>query len=80
LEALRQQRPQDFQRIKENLPEHMLLNYVLYNVETTVASASESLMQSYAELVEDPQLRALFMQPILKEFQRTRELLIDIFG
>jgi phosphoenolpyruvate carboxylase len=80
LEALRQQRPKDFQRIKENLPEHTLLNYVLYNVETTVASASESLMQSYAELVEDPLLRAQFMQPIMKEFQRTRELLIDIFG
>jgi phosphoenolpyruvate carboxylase len=80
LEVLQKQRPQDFQKLKTRLPELTLLNYVLYNVETTVASASEELMLAYAELVEDPALRAHFMEPILSEFRRTTKLLIDIFG
>jgi phosphoenolpyruvate carboxylase len=80
LEALQRQRPDDFNKLKQRLPELKLLNYVLYNVETTVASASEPLMRAYAELVEDRALRQRFMDPILGEFQRTRQLLIDIFG
>ncbi|WP_176736700.1 phosphoenolpyruvate carboxylase [Oligoflexus tunisiensis] len=80
LEEIRNQRPDDFQKLKQSLPELKLLNYVLYNVETTVASASESQMNAYANLVTDPALRARFMDPILVEFRRTRQLLIEIFG
>lgn len=80
LEALQRQKPADFARLKNSLPDLKLLNYILYNVETTVESASESQMNAYAELVRDPALRALFMEPILAEFRRTRQMLIDIFG
>jgi phosphoenolpyruvate carboxylase len=80
LENLQKQRPQDFQKLKASLPQQKLLNYVLYNVETTVASASESQMTAYAALVGDAQLRARFMEPILSEFRRTRQQLIEIFG
>jgi phosphoenolpyruvate carboxylase len=80
LEVLQKQRPEDFQKLKQRLPTLTLLNYVLYNVETTVASASESLMSDYAQLIEDKGLRDRFMEPILGEFRRTRQLLIDIFG
>ncbi len=80
LEVLQKQRPEDFKKLKARLPELTLLNYVLFNVETTVASASEQLMIDYAELVEDTSLRARFMDPILSEFRRTRQMLIDIFG
>jgi phosphoenolpyruvate carboxylase len=80
LEVLQKQRPEDFQKLKQRLPTLTLLNYVLYNVETTVASASESLMNDYAQLIEDKGLRDRFMEPILGEFRRTRQLLIDIFG
>ncbi|HYX34113.1 MAG TPA: phosphoenolpyruvate carboxylase [Oligoflexus sp.] len=80
LEALQKQRPADFQKLKSSLPDTKLLNYVLYNVETTVASASESQMTAYAGLVDDAALRDRFMEPILSEFRRTRQMLIEIFG
>lgn len=80
LEALQKQRPEDFARLKGSLSELKLLNYILYNVETTVESASERQMNAYAELVRDPDLRQRFMEPILAEFRRTRQLLIEIFG
>ncbi len=37
-------------------------------------------MSAYAELVTDPALRKLFMEPILLEFRRTRQMLVEIFG
>jgi phosphoenolpyruvate carboxylase len=80
LATLKEQSPADFQKLKAGLAELKLLNYVLYNVETTVASASESQMIAYGELVEDHALRALFMEPILAEFRRTHLMLIEIFG
>lgn len=49
-------------------------------METTVASASEDIMQSYAELVVDVKIRDKFMSQILEEFRRTTLELKNLFG
>ncbi len=72
--------PQSFELMRRRLPDLKLLNYVLYNVETTVASASPEIMGWYASLVKDPELRQRFMQPILAEYDLTRAMLIKVFG
>ncbi|MEM6313498.1 MAG: phosphoenolpyruvate carboxylase [Planctomycetota bacterium] len=56
------------------------LRYVLTNVETNIASASETLMASYAELVEDEPLRERFLTRVQEEYRRTRRMLDAIFG
>ena len=69
-----------FQKLRNALSEMPLLNYVLHNVETTVASASEEIMLSYAELIEDSKLRESYMAQIVGEYRKTRDMLIKMFG
>lgn len=81
--ALRELELQDsglFGEICSRLEEMALLNYVLHNVETTVASASEEIMNSYASLVSDDGLRKKYMDLIAGEFRLTGEMLHKVFG
>ncbi len=80
LKALSNDEPEQFQRMKQSLSQCHLLNYVLHNVEITVASASEEIMQWYGGLVRDQEIRDHFMKQILAEFQRTKLMLVEIFG
>jgi phosphoenolpyruvate carboxylase len=80
LKRLKDENPQDFADLKENLSQSVFLTYVLTNVETNIASANRELMESYANLVTDKALRAKFMEIILNEFELTRELLMEVFN
>jgi phosphoenolpyruvate carboxylase len=70
---------QDFAELKEALNHSTFLSYVLTNVETNLASANLDLMHSYAELVTDSKIRALFTEKITAEFELTRNLLTELF-
>lgn len=72
--------PERFAMLIERIAELPLLNYVLHNVETTVASASEEIMLAYAELIEQADVRTACIELILSEFRRTRQMLVRIFG
>jgi phosphoenolpyruvate carboxylase len=48
-------------------------------VETNLASANLELMNEYASLVDDPALREKFMDIIVAEFHRTRDLLEGLY-
>ncbi len=80
LQQLLLEDPKSFQKMKEQVSQLKLLNYVLYNVETTVASASSEIMMWYGSLVEDSQLRQDFMSRILNEFELTQRMLVEVFG
>jgi len=43
-------------------------------------SSDESMMQLYAGLVEDAELRARFLLPIIEEFELTKNLLSELFS
>ena len=79
LEALQRQNPEDFHELRRALPGSTFLSYVLTNVETNLASANPTLMADYASLVEEPALRTRFLDAILAEFHRTRDLLAALF-
>lgn len=80
LVVLEEKIPEIFRELCSHLDQHSLLHYVLHNVETTVASASEKIMHSYADLVSDEPLRRYFMDLILGEFHRTQKMLLKVFG
>ena len=79
LEALKKEDPAGFAALKAALPESTFLTYVLTNVETNLASANTALMHAYAGLVEDEKLRDRFLAIIDAEFDRTRDLLAELF-
>ena len=80
LKALESKDKAIFGQIQQNISQFSLLNYVLNNVETTVASASPEIMGWYADLVEDSKLKQKFMKKILQEYQLTKSMLAKVFG
>ncbi|BCX48724.1 phosphoenolpyruvate carboxylase [Haloferula helveola] len=79
LESLKQESPEKFDELKAALPHSTFLAYTLTNVETNLASANLDIMSDYAGLVGDDALRTKFMDMIVAEFERTRDLLAELF-
>ncbi|MFC7339230.1 phosphoenolpyruvate carboxylase [Haloferula chungangensis] len=79
LHHLKTESPERFAAFKEAVRQSTFLGYTLTNVETNLASANLDLMKAYAELVTDAELRERFMEIIIAEFERTRDLLAEIF-
>ena len=79
LEALANGNPGIFAEIRDNPRLRPLLYYVLTNVETNLASADLGIMAAYADLVPDAALRDAFFKRITTEFEKTREMLDNIF-
>lgn len=80
LNELKQNSPEDFAALKAELHNSVFLTYVFTNVETNLASANPELMQDYANLVTDEDLRDKFMGIILNEYNLTRDLLAEVFN
>jgi phosphoenolpyruvate carboxylase len=79
LEALQRTAPDKFIALKGALAHSTFLGYVFTNVETNLASANLDLMTEYSMLVEDEALRKKFMDIIIAEFHRTRDLLESLY-
>ena len=79
LESLKSSAPERFAAFKASIPHSPFTSYTLTNVETNLASANAELMHAYADLVTDPTLRETFITLIIDEFERTRELVTELF-
>lgn len=79
LDQLKKESPADYAALKAALPGSTFLSYVLTNVETNLDSANLPLMEAYASLVEDTELRERILTQIVSEFQRTRDCLSELF-
>ncbi len=80
LEQLQNERPEDFALLKEQAISYAPLRYILTNSSSGVLIADESIMHDYAALVEDSNLRDRFMEQILAELNRTRQVIETIYG
>lgn len=79
LERLKQEEPAGWDQIKAKLPTHPFLRYVLANIESSIVSANADWMREYAGLVPDAAVRGQFLSLILAEYERTRDVLTDLF-
>ncbi len=80
LEALAGQRPEAFETLRRTLKSSPFLYYVLTNVETNLASADREMIQLYAALVAEDDVRAALEGMILAEFDRTKKMMAEVFG
>ncbi len=80
LRLLAEEHPHHIEHLRTSLKSSPFLYYVLTNVETNLASADREMMQLYAGLVTDPQVRDALLSIILDEFDATRSMLAIIFG
>jgi phosphoenolpyruvate carboxylase len=75
LEALRAERPEEFELIRGHDFSWAPLRYIVSNVATSIATVDPWIMQQYAQLVEDPGIREDLLGMITAEYLKTRRLL-----
>ena len=80
LVRMRDEEPESFAQLKTGVKASPFLRYVMTNIESSLMSSNEVIMKSYSNLVEDNAVRDRFMQVIIGEFHRTREILADLFN
>ncbi len=80
LEKMKLEQPEYYGELKEALKSDAFLRYVFTNVDTSLAATDESIMQLYAELVEDESLRDNFLKNFLKELGLVRKYMEDLLG
>jgi phosphoenolpyruvate carboxylase len=68
------------EQIASNLRNWKFVRYLLTNVESSVVSADMELMEEYAGLVEDVEVRERFMARIRREWQLTLDGLAEVCG
>lgn len=80
LAAIRSQRPDLHHALAQNYQDWPFLRYVLFNVESGLASANTHWMTAYSDLLKDPPIRQDRRDEVLREFHRTHAELNQILG
>jgi phosphoenolpyruvate carboxylase len=80
LRALYAQHPEQFASLRPHLYLWAPMHYSLSNAATSIAAADVTVMRDYAMLVEDGGLRDRIFGEILAEFERTRQMLEQVYG
>jgi phosphoenolpyruvate carboxylase len=80
LDDLRRQRPEEFNALCAHAFDWPQLHYLISSAASNVMLADADLMQRYAGLVQQPELRAVLMERILAELMLTRSVLEAIYN
>ena len=80
LERLERENPEGFKYLQENSSRYPFVRYVLYNVETSHASADVDIMNMYAQLVQDETVRDEQYGIIADEYKKTKRMIDRFFG
>jgi phosphoenolpyruvate carboxylase len=80
LELLKNQYPDQFEKLKELAANDSLVRYVFTNVDTSLAATDEKIFKAYAELVEDEDIKKEILGNITKELTKTRKMMALIFS
>ena len=80
LDWLRRENPDAWERLREGPRSWPFLSYLLHNVEASIMMAHPGIMDLYASLVQNEELRRSMSQAILEEFRLTDALTNELFG
>ena len=80
LKKMEHEQPAYFQTLKQSLKTDAFLRYVFTNVDTSLAATDASIMQQYAELVDDEVLRQNFLSKFLEELSLVGHYMEDLLG
>lgn len=79
MEALEKDSPEGYATIRNNLQQTPFLRYVFYNVESSLTSSDEKWMRTYADLVQDTEVKEAILGRILNERMLTQKHLDQLF-
>lgn len=79
LDSLEAQGTEAYEIFQKNLQSTPFLRYVFYNIESSIASSDEAWMRTYAQLVQEADVRERLLNQILAERDRTAAHLDKLF-
>lgn len=80
LEALKNERPGDFNTLSENAINYMPFRYVITNASSAIALVDTDIMEQWATLVDDQEIADSYLDAITKEYHTTRAMLQTLYG
>lgn len=80
LEALAKNEPAVFQRLKSEWTTHNGLHYIITNVTSALLLANPEIMEKYAALVNDAEIRDRILGMINEEYLRTKTYVEQLIG
>ena len=80
LAQLRKEEPILYEEVLSGYQQWPFLRYVLFNIESGLASADPVWMKAYGGLVEDPAIQRRLLSGILKEYKRTCDEMNTLLG
>lgn len=78
LQLLKEHYPEKYDLLKKLLISHPLLRYILTNVDSGLAATDPDIIERYASLIEEDQIRNDILPMIISEFQLTKSLLAEL--
>jgi phosphoenolpyruvate carboxylase len=78
LKLLKEKEPDKYEILKQLVPVNPLVRYVLTSVDSGLAATDSSIIELYASLVDDDQVKNDILPLILNELQLTRSLLAEL--
>ena len=79
LDALEASGAEAYEAFQKSIQTTPFLRYVFYNIESSIASSDEAWMRTYAELVQEEDVRERLLNQILDEHSRTVSHLSKLF-
>ena len=80
LEKLKNEQPKDFDNLKNLAKTDILVRYILTNIDTSLAATDATIMEKYADLVTDKNIKAEIYPMIANELTRTRAMLAKLIA
>jgi phosphoenolpyruvate carboxylase len=80
MESLQKNRPEEYETLKSALKKDSFVRYVFTNVDTSIAATDREIMKSYADLVEDAEVRDVFWKRISNELELAEKHLMELLG
>lgn len=80
LERLKNEQPEIYAKLPDQLGQWAPLKYLISNVATSVAAVDGDVIREYAALVEESALRELFLGRIVQEWNLTKDHVEHLYG
>ena len=78
LKLIKEQQPQKYALLKQFLTSHPLVRYILTNVDSGLAATDPEIIELYASMIDDEQIKNDILPLILAEYHLTRSLLAEL--
>ncbi len=78
LKLIKEQQPQKYATLKQLLVSNPLVRYILTNVDSGLAATDPKIIELYASLIDDEQIKKDILPLILSEYHLTKSLLDEI--